>query len=68
MELKNKVAIVTGGAQGLGRAYSESLLRKGATVSLKGMNCLGLINITCYIVDYESNYFGLLSITTTKLN
>ncbi|MGA2463433.1 MAG: 3-oxoacyl-ACP reductase family protein [Thermodesulfobacteriota bacterium] len=32
MRLKNKVAIVTGGAQGLGKAYSLSLLEEGARV------------------------------------
>ena len=32
MRLKGKVVIVTGGAQGLGRAYCESLAEEGASV------------------------------------
>ncbi|XP_053671466.1 15-hydroxyprostaglandin dehydrogenase [NAD(+)]-like [Anopheles nili] len=32
MDLENKVAIVTGGATGLGRAFSEELLKHGAKV------------------------------------
>lgn len=32
MDLQNKVAVVTGGAQGLGRAFVEILLKKGSNV------------------------------------
>lgn len=32
MELKNKIAIVTGASSGIGTAFSEKLIRKGATV------------------------------------
>ena len=34
MDLKNKVALVTGGADGIGRAYCEELLKNGAKVRL----------------------------------
>lgn len=34
VELRNRVAIVTGGAQGIGRAITKSLLDNGATVAL----------------------------------
>lgn len=33
MDLNNKGCIVTGGAQGLGYAFSDALLQKGAKVS-----------------------------------
>lgn len=38
MELKDKVIIVTGGAQGIGRAISEYLAGKGARIALVDMN------------------------------
>ena len=36
-----KVAIVTGGAQGIGRAITEELLREGATVVFTGLSAAG---------------------------
>ncbi|KAM3869122.1 15-hydroxyprostaglandin dehydrogenase [NAD(+)] [Diretmus argenteus] len=38
MALDGKIAIVTGAAQGLGRAFSEILLQNGATVALLDVN------------------------------
>ena len=34
MRLKDKVAIVTGGASGMGRAFALNLCREGATVTV----------------------------------
>ena len=38
MELQNKVALVTGGAQGIGKTISEELVRNGAHVVLGDVN------------------------------
>ncbi|KAF4113498.1 15-hydroxyprostaglandin dehydrogenase [NAD(+)]-like [Onychostoma macrolepis] len=38
MDLKNKVAVVTGGAQGLGRAFVKILLKKGSNVAFIDVN------------------------------
>ena len=42
IDLKNRVAVVTGGAQGIGYAISERLLRSGATVALWDMDAAKL--------------------------
>ena len=41
MELQNKVALVTGGAQGIGKTISEELVRNGAHVVLGDVNLEG---------------------------
>jgi 3-oxoacyl-[acyl-carrier protein] reductase len=41
MELENKVALVTGGAQGIGKTISEELVRNGAHVVLGDVNLEG---------------------------
>mgnify|MGYP006134439881 CR=1 FL=1 len=41
MELKDKVALVTGGAQGIGKIVGEELARQGAHVILGDVNLEG---------------------------
>ncbi|KAK3098763.1 hypothetical protein FSP39_022862 [Pinctada imbricata] len=50
MRLENKVTIVTGGAQGLGKAFAEALLKKGAKI--------GVIEGTRLAVKYMSKEEG----------
>lgn len=46
IDLKNRVAVVTGGAQGIGYAISERLLRSGATVAMWDMDAAKLDEAT----------------------
>lgn len=39
MDLKGKVALVTGGAAGIGRAYCEELLKQGCKVRILEKEC-----------------------------
>jgi NAD(P)-dependent dehydrogenase (short-subunit alcohol dehydrogenase family) len=64
MELQNKIAIVTGGASGLGRATCEQLVNKGVKVAIFDLNEdaakqavaeLGETNATYRIVDVTSD-------------
>ena len=45
MELQNKVAIVTGGASGLGKAITEILLQNGTKVVVLDINQQALDNL-----------------------
>ena len=47
MDIKGKVAVVTGAARGLGKAYSEELLRRGAKVRPRE-NYYGKFDIIVY--------------------
>ena len=38
MRLENKVAVVTGAARGIGRAFAEAYVREGATVAIADIN------------------------------
>ena len=54
-DLSGQVAIVTGAAQGIGRAFTEILLRKGAQVS--EMHSVELWNTIC-VPDFLSYNVG----------
>jgi sorbitol-6-phosphate 2-dehydrogenase len=52
-QLPNKVAIVTGGAQGLGQAISQRLAREGCTVLIADVNEAG-VNATAAAIGQET--------------
>ncbi len=41
MKLEGQVAVVTGGAQGIGRAIAEALAKEGAKVVISDINARG---------------------------
>ena len=45
MHVKGSVAVITGGARGLGKAFSEALLSRGGKVS----NFLSIIALSLYL-------------------
>lgn len=44
-QFENKVAIVTGAAQGIGQAYAEALAREGASVVVADVNADAAIGV-----------------------
>lgn len=55
-EIHNKVAIVTGGASGIGFNYVKELLRNGLKVMLLGFICLPLNVCLIFVGSYHSRY------------
>ena len=51
MELNGKIALITGGAQGIGRIISEELARQGAHVILGDINFDGAEKTVAEIKD-----------------
>ena len=52
MDLNNKVAVVTGGGSGLGRAAAQALVDGGATVVIIDMNAEACASTSyhCYFI------------------
>lgn len=62
-DFKDRCAVVTGGAQGIGYAVAERLIASGAKVAIWDMNSdvaaaaattLGAVAVTCNVADWES--------------
>jgi 3-oxoacyl-[acyl-carrier protein] reductase len=61
MRLKDKVAIVTGGADGIGAAYCRGFADEGAKIVIADIK---LDNVTQTIKDYEKRGIEALAIKT----
>ena len=56
MEVKDKVCIITGSAQGLGKAFAKILLHNGAKVCLSDMKEEALKTTFNEFVDFYGNF------------
>jgi NAD(P)-dependent dehydrogenase (short-subunit alcohol dehydrogenase family) len=63
MRLKDKVAIVTGGADGIGAAYCRGFADEGAKIVIADIK---LDNVTQTIKDYEKRGIEALAIPPCK--
>ncbi len=51
IDLKNRVAVITGGAKGIGRAAAERMLRSGATVALWDLDAVRMQETVAVLSD-----------------
>jgi 3-oxoacyl-[acyl-carrier protein] reductase len=61
MEIKGKVAVITGGASGIGLAMSRLFARKGAKVILSDVNAEGIERAVAEINADHGSAFGIIS-------
>ena len=66
MKLENKVAVITGGAQGLGRACAERFLQEGAKVTIADNNAEVLNNTLRELADYSENIIAVETDVTRR--
>jgi 3-oxoacyl-[acyl-carrier protein] reductase len=57
--IADRVAVVTGGARGIGRAVVEELVREGADVAILDIWQEGIDAVTAWTVDHGSQALGL---------
>jgi 3-oxoacyl-[acyl-carrier protein] reductase len=66
LKIKNRIALVTGGATGIGKAVSLELAKEGAIVVVTSRNNKNINNIVKELRKFNSNCFGIQTDITKK--
>jgi len=59
MEVKNKVALITGSTQGIGKAIADVLLQAGAQVIINSRNSEKVLQVINKFEQYSNQIFGI---------
>lgn len=59
MKFQNKVAVITGGARGIGKVTAEEFLKEGAKVAVIDVNEEAFSEIRKQWTDHENNYIAI---------
>jgi len=65
--LQGKVALVTGGSRGIGRAVCEELLAEGCTVATCSRNVADFAELTDFAAQYGANRFFAAAVDVTDV-
>ncbi|MDY3510996.1 SDR family NAD(P)-dependent oxidoreductase [Riemerella anatipestifer] len=61
MDLKNKVAYITGGTKGIGFGIAKELLKNGLKVAISGRSKEAVEKAVSELSEYKDNIIGVVS-------